>query len=180
MLGGFLILIIGAMYIALEKSLLVRTMPTSEGLGSPRADTISRLILGVQVSAVRDLFPCALLMRCAIRLGWSRLLCWSLGRVSLLCKRSRDFRSARRLLGGLHLVSVHFLLVPQTSRQSNGILSSHIYDLYRITSSHLRHNSQFVTGVRRRAYDRFGTCRIPCQFTSTSMKGSKAFRNAAR
>lgn len=50
MLGGFLILIIGALYIAFEKSLLVPAAQAKEGLGSAKADTLSRSILGVQVS----------------------------------------------------------------------------------------------------------------------------------
>ena len=52
MLGGALILILGVLYIALEKSLLVQTAPDHEGLASARPDSISRMILGVQVGLV--------------------------------------------------------------------------------------------------------------------------------
>ncbi|KAF2484984.1 Phosphatidylinositolglycan class N-domain-containing protein [Neohortaea acidophila] len=52
MLGGFLILIIGALYIAFEKSLLVPAAQAKEGLGSAKADTLSRSILGVQVGLI--------------------------------------------------------------------------------------------------------------------------------
>ena len=50
LLGGLLILLIGVLYIAFEKSLLVRVAPDNEGLGSAKADNLSRAILGVQVS----------------------------------------------------------------------------------------------------------------------------------
>ena len=52
LLGGLLILIIGILYIALEKSLLVQLAPSKDGLGSAKADSLSRLILGVQVGLV--------------------------------------------------------------------------------------------------------------------------------
>lgn len=52
LLGGFLILIIGVLYIALEKSLLVRSSPSNEGLASDKADNLSRLIIGVQIGLV--------------------------------------------------------------------------------------------------------------------------------
>ena len=49
LLGGLLILIVGGLYIAFEKSLLVQAAPTKEGLSAPKADSLSRTILGVQV-----------------------------------------------------------------------------------------------------------------------------------
>ncbi|KAF2774528.1 PigN-domain-containing protein [Teratosphaeria nubilosa] len=52
LLGGFLILILGVLYIALEKSLLAQTAPSNQGLASPRVDPLSRAILGVQVGLV--------------------------------------------------------------------------------------------------------------------------------
>lgn len=52
LLGGLLILILGMLYVAFEKSLLVKTSPTKEGLSSSNADGISRTILGVQVGLV--------------------------------------------------------------------------------------------------------------------------------
>lgn len=52
LLGGFLTLLVGASYIALEKSLLVRAAPSKDGLSSPKADTVSRTLLGVQVGLV--------------------------------------------------------------------------------------------------------------------------------
>ena len=54
LLGGLLVLVIGILYIALEKSLLVRAAPSSDGLGSAKVDGLSRLILGVQVSKPID------------------------------------------------------------------------------------------------------------------------------
>lgn len=50
LLGGVLILTLGVLYIAFEKSLLVSTTPARRGLGAPKADGVSRSILGVQVS----------------------------------------------------------------------------------------------------------------------------------
>ena len=49
LLGGLLILVIGVLYIAFEKSLLVRSAPSRDGLASDKADGLSRLIVGVQV-----------------------------------------------------------------------------------------------------------------------------------
>ncbi|KAF7189328.1 GPI ethanolamine phosphate transferase 1, partial [Pseudocercospora fuligena] len=51
-LGGFLILVLGVLYIAFEKSLLVQSAPTKAGLAAAGADGISRTILGVQVGLV--------------------------------------------------------------------------------------------------------------------------------
>ena len=44
-----LILIIGVLYVAFEKELLVRTTPSKDGFASNQADYVSRLIIGVQV-----------------------------------------------------------------------------------------------------------------------------------
>ncbi|KAK5110399.1 hypothetical protein LTR85_001263 [Meristemomyces frigidus] len=52
MLGGLLILIVGVLYIAMEKSLLSSIAPADEGLSSPKADGLSRAILGAQVGLV--------------------------------------------------------------------------------------------------------------------------------
>jgi GPI ethanolamine phosphate transferase 1 len=52
LLGGLLILIIGLLYISLEKSLLVEAAPSKEGFNSAKGDTLSRTILGVQVGLV--------------------------------------------------------------------------------------------------------------------------------
>jgi phosphatidylinositol glycan class N len=49
LIGGFLILIIGALYIAFEKSLLVQSAPAKDGLASDKADGLSRLLMGIQV-----------------------------------------------------------------------------------------------------------------------------------
>ncbi|KXT05012.1 hypothetical protein AC578_10339 [Pseudocercospora eumusae] len=51
-LGGFLILVLGVLYIAFEKSLLVQSAPTKAGLAAAGADGVSRTILGVQVGLV--------------------------------------------------------------------------------------------------------------------------------
>ncbi|EMC93337.1 hypothetical protein BAUCODRAFT_37024 [Baudoinia panamericana UAMH 10762] len=51
-LGGALILVLGVVYIALEKSLLVSAAPSKDGLSAPKADGLSRTILGVQVGLV--------------------------------------------------------------------------------------------------------------------------------
>lgn len=53
LVGGLLILLMGVLYIAFEKSLLVKTAPSQEGLGAAHADSLSRMILGVQVSLSR-------------------------------------------------------------------------------------------------------------------------------
>ncbi|USW54761.1 Putative sulfatase, GPI ethanolamine phosphate transferase 1 [Septoria linicola] len=50
--GGFLILLIGVLYIAFEKSLLVQTAQSKEGLQAAEADVVSRSILGAQVGLV--------------------------------------------------------------------------------------------------------------------------------
>ena len=47
-----LILVIGVLYIALEKSLLIQSAPSKEGLGSDKADGLSRSILGIQVGLI--------------------------------------------------------------------------------------------------------------------------------
>ncbi|KAK4630124.1 GPI ethanolamine phosphate transferase 1 [Fulvia fulva] len=50
--GGFLILVLGVLYIAFEKSLLVKTSPSGKGLGADAPDGLSRIIFGVQVGLV--------------------------------------------------------------------------------------------------------------------------------
>lgn len=52
LLGGFLILTVGVLYILLEKSLLAQTAPSKDGLASNKVDGISRTIMGVQVGLV--------------------------------------------------------------------------------------------------------------------------------
>jgi len=52
LLGGLLILILGVLYLAFEKSLLVQTAPSKEALSAAKADGLSRSILGVQVGLV--------------------------------------------------------------------------------------------------------------------------------
>ena len=52
LLGGFIILVIGLAYILLEKSVLAQTAPEKSGLGSNKADGLSRIIMGVQVGLV--------------------------------------------------------------------------------------------------------------------------------
>ncbi|KAK3719319.1 Glycosyl phosphatidyl inositol anchor synthesis [Vermiconidia calcicola] len=52
LLGGLLILLVGVLYIALEKSLLVGSAPSKNGLSSNKPDGLSRVILGVQVGLV--------------------------------------------------------------------------------------------------------------------------------
>ncbi|OTA37410.1 hypothetical protein BTJ68_02235 [Hortaea werneckii EXF-2000] len=51
-LGGLLILTLGVLYIAFEKSLIASAAPSGSGLGAPKADGLSRSILGVQVGLV--------------------------------------------------------------------------------------------------------------------------------
>ncbi|KAK6397094.1 hypothetical protein LTR65_007593 [Meristemomyces frigidus] len=51
-LGGLLILVTGVLYIAMEKSLLVSVASANDGISSPKADGLSRMILGVQVGLV--------------------------------------------------------------------------------------------------------------------------------
>ncbi|KAF4552915.1 GPI ethanolamine phosphate transferase-like protein [Elsinoe fawcettii] len=50
--GGFLMLIIGIVYITFNKSILQQVKPEGDGLAAPAADGISRIILGVQVGLV--------------------------------------------------------------------------------------------------------------------------------
>ncbi|KAF2472695.1 putative phosphatidylinositolglycan class N [Lindgomyces ingoldianus] len=50
--GGILILLVGVFYIAFEKSLLVPTEPSKDGLSAADADGVSRAILSLQVGLV--------------------------------------------------------------------------------------------------------------------------------
>ena len=50
--GGLLILVVGALYIVFEKSLLVQPTSSQDGLASNRADGLSRSLMGVQVGLV--------------------------------------------------------------------------------------------------------------------------------
>jgi len=50
--GGSLMLILGVLYIAFEKSILQQVRPSGSGLAAPAPDGISRAILGVQVGLV--------------------------------------------------------------------------------------------------------------------------------
>lgn len=52
LLGGFLILLIGVLYIAFEQSLLAQSSTSKEDLEAAEADYVSRLILGAQVGLV--------------------------------------------------------------------------------------------------------------------------------
>ncbi|KAK5699743.1 Glycosyl phosphatidyl inositol anchor synthesis [Elasticomyces elasticus] len=52
LIGGLLILAVGVMYIATEKSLLSSTSRSKSGLGAPKSDGTSRMILGIQVGLV--------------------------------------------------------------------------------------------------------------------------------
>lgn len=52
LLGGLLTVIVGIAYILLEKTLLVQTAPTQNGLASNKPDGISRVIMGFQVGLV--------------------------------------------------------------------------------------------------------------------------------
>ncbi|KAK5708710.1 Glycosyl phosphatidyl inositol anchor synthesis [Elasticomyces elasticus] len=52
LIGGLLILAVGVMYIATEKSLLSSTSRSKSELGAPKADGTSRMILGTQVGLV--------------------------------------------------------------------------------------------------------------------------------
>lgn len=45
-------LVLGLLYLGLEKSLLVQTAPSDAGLGAAKTDNVSRAILGVQVGLV--------------------------------------------------------------------------------------------------------------------------------
>ncbi|OQO02671.1 GPI ethanolamine phosphate transferase 1 [Cryoendolithus antarcticus] len=51
-LGGFLILLLGLLYITFEKSLLVSTSPSNSGLAAPKPDGLSRAILGGQIGLI--------------------------------------------------------------------------------------------------------------------------------
>ena len=51
-LGGFLILLIGVLYIAFEKTLLTRTATSKTGFQPAKVDALSRTILGAQVGLV--------------------------------------------------------------------------------------------------------------------------------
>ncbi|RMX87874.1 hypothetical protein D0869_02042 [Hortaea werneckii] len=51
-LGGLLILTLGVLYIAFEKSLIASAAPSGSALSAPKADGLSRSILGVQVGLV--------------------------------------------------------------------------------------------------------------------------------
>ncbi|KAI6824869.1 GPI ethanolamine phosphate transferase [Hortaea werneckii] len=51
-LGGLLIFTLGVLYIAFEKSLIASAAPSGSGLSAPKADGLSRSILGVQVGLV--------------------------------------------------------------------------------------------------------------------------------
>ncbi|TKX26545.1 GPI ethanolamine phosphate transferase [Elsinoe australis] len=51
-LGGFLMLIVGIVYIAFGKSVIQQDKSESQDLASPTADGVSRLILGVQIGLI--------------------------------------------------------------------------------------------------------------------------------
>ncbi|KAG9889032.1 PigN-domain-containing protein, partial [Aureobasidium melanogenum] len=51
-MGGSLMLLVGILYIAFEKSVLVTTGSTQTGLAAPKADKISRILTGVQIGLV--------------------------------------------------------------------------------------------------------------------------------
>jgi phosphatidylinositol glycan class N len=40
---------VGVLYLLFEKSILVDSEPTTDELSSPRADSLSRIIIGIQV-----------------------------------------------------------------------------------------------------------------------------------
>jgi GPI ethanolamine phosphate transferase 1 len=50
MIGGSLILLIGVLYIAFQKSLIVQAAPSDHGMAANKADALSRTLIGVQVS----------------------------------------------------------------------------------------------------------------------------------
>ncbi|KAH0026935.1 PigN-domain-containing protein, partial [Aureobasidium melanogenum] len=52
LMGGSLMLLVGILYIAFEKSVLVTTGSTRTGLAAPKADKISRILTGVQIGLV--------------------------------------------------------------------------------------------------------------------------------
>jgi len=60
------------------------------------------------------------------RSGWWHLLWLSPDRASLLCRRSRDYRSGRRWLGGSHLVSQFFLYFCDAFNEVN--IHQHLFD----------------------------------------------------
>ncbi|KAK6006067.1 hypothetical protein QM012_006477 [Aureobasidium pullulans] len=51
-MGGLLILLVGILYIAFEKSVLVTTRSTQTGLAAQKPDQISRILTGVQIGLV--------------------------------------------------------------------------------------------------------------------------------
>ncbi|KAG9686847.1 PigN-domain-containing protein, partial [Aureobasidium melanogenum] len=51
-MGGSLMLLVGVLYIAFEKSVLVTTGSTQSGLAAPKADKVSRILTGVQIGLV--------------------------------------------------------------------------------------------------------------------------------
>ncbi|KAK7539702.1 Phosphatidylinositolglycan class N-domain-containing protein [Phyllosticta citribraziliensis] len=52
LLGGFLMFAVGALYILFEKSIIASSSAAKKGLAAPKADGISRSILGVQVGLI--------------------------------------------------------------------------------------------------------------------------------
>ena len=52
LLGGALMLLIGVLYIAFEKSLLVPAASTQDGLAAPKVDQTSRILTGVQTGLI--------------------------------------------------------------------------------------------------------------------------------
>ena len=50
--GGFLMFVVGALYLVYEKSILQQSTASTTGLASSSADGISRTILGVQVGLI--------------------------------------------------------------------------------------------------------------------------------
>lgn len=49
LLGGALMLLLGVLYIAFQKSILNQSAQSKDGLASARADGLSRSLLGIQV-----------------------------------------------------------------------------------------------------------------------------------
>jgi phosphatidylinositol glycan class N len=49
MLGGGLMFAVGVLYLLFEKSILMESASSEDGLSSPTTDGLSRIILGVQV-----------------------------------------------------------------------------------------------------------------------------------
>ncbi|EKG17393.1 Type I phosphodiesterase/nucleotide pyrophosphatase/phosphate transferase [Macrophomina phaseolina MS6] len=52
LVGGFLMFVVGALYLVFEKSIIAQSTATKKGLGSPKADALSRTILGSQVGLI--------------------------------------------------------------------------------------------------------------------------------